>query len=68
LIPESERIQTLTDLKNNREQINQILAKMPISMRTEHLKSQKKEMEQKILEIDRAIELFSKKEVYVRMD
>ena len=42
--------------------------KMPISMRTESLKKQKIELEQKLLEIDKAIEKFSHKIVYVKAD
>ena len=41
---------------------------MPISMRTESLRKQKCELEQKMLEIEKAIEMFSRKIVYVRID
>jgi len=39
---------------------------MPISMRTESLRRQKVELEQKLIEIDRAIEMFSRRTVYVK--
>jgi hypothetical protein len=41
--------------------------KMPISMRTESLKKQKTELEQKIIQIDKASELFSRQHVFVEI-
>lgn len=41
---------------------------MPISMRTESLRRQKIELEQKLIEIDKAIEMFNRKIVYVKLD
>lgn len=45
-----------------------MLMQMPISMRTESLRNQKKELEHKLIEIDKAIDLFSRKTVYIKMD
>ena len=39
---------------------------MPISMRTESLRRQKVELEQKMIEIEKAIEMFNRKIVYVK--
>ena len=61
LMEESERLATLEDLEKNKIEINNILMKMPISMRTESLRRQKEELEKKLIEIDKAITLFSRK-------
>lgn len=42
--------------------------KMPISMRSEGLLKRKAELENKLLEVDRAIEMMSKKQVFIRDD
>ena len=42
--------------------------KMPISMRSEGLLKRKKELEDKLIEVDRAIEMMSKKQVFIRDD
>ena len=65
LIPEDERIKTLADLQSNKVEVGKILMKMPISMRTQSLQKQKTDLENKLLEIERAIGLFSRKEVFV---
>ena len=38
LLPEDERLKTLEDLKANKIKVNDLLMKMPISMRTENLR------------------------------
>lgn len=45
-----------------------IMNQLPISMRTENLKKQKIELEQKLVEIERAIDTFSRRIVYVKID
>jgi hypothetical protein len=64
---ESERLATLKDLNGNKHEINTMLEKLPISMRTQSLTQRKNELEDKLAEIDRAISMFSKKVVYVAM-
>lgn len=64
---EDERLETLRDLQNNKREVNSMLEKMPISMRTHALNQRKNELEDKLAEIDRAIAMFSKKVVYVSM-
>lgn len=64
---EDERLETLRDLQNNKREVNTMLEKLPISMRTHALNQRKNELEDKLAEIDRAIAMFSKKVVYVSM-
>ena len=44
-----------------------MLEKLPISMRTQALNRRKNELEDRLAEIDRAISMFSKKNVFVAM-
>jgi len=45
---EQERIETLAELQNNKKSVNDLLAKMPISMQTATIQRQKKELEGKL--------------------
>jgi len=66
VLPEEERIATLESLYANKKDVSKILNQMPISMRTENLRRQKIELEQKLVEIDKAVEMFSRKLVFVK--
>lgn len=66
-MPEEERIKTLADLEKNKRDVNDLLAKMPISMQTATMQRQKKELEDKLMQIDKAISVMSKKHVYVQV-
>ncbi len=67
-MPEDERVQTLADLKNNMSEITNMLEKMPISMRTQAIERKKGDLETKLNQTEKAIEMFSKKVVYISMD
>jgi len=67
LLPEAERIQTLDHLLQNKKELNNVYMQLPISLRTESLKNQKIQLEQKLKDLDKAIETFSKRVVYVAM-
>ena len=62
---EEERVNTLEELKKNKQEMNEILRNMPLSMRTEALKNKKRELEEKLVDIEKAISTFSRKVVYV---
>lgn len=64
---EAERLATLADLERNRKDVNNMLEKLPISMKTLAMEKRKNELEDKLAEIDRAISMFSKKVVYVAL-
>jgi len=66
VLPEDQRISTLESLHANKKEISKMLNQMPISMRTESLRKQKTELERKLIEIDKGIEMFSRRIVYVR--
>lgn len=65
---EDERVLTLENLKKNKDDLSKILMKLPISMRTEAMKKQKIELENKLNELDKAIDMFSRKQVFVKVN
>jgi len=65
LMPEEERVATLDELVRQKKEIQETIEKMPLSMRSDALKAKKREMEEKMNEIERAITTFSRKFVYV---
>ena len=66
LLSEEERIQTLNSLKKAQIENSLILEKMPITNRTFKLQQKREELMRKLSEIDKAIEMFSKKQVFVK--
>ena len=67
LMPEEERLATLNELLASKETINEMLQKMPISMRTQSLQEKKRGLETKLQEVERAITTFSRKKVLIAM-
>lgn len=65
LMPEEERLETLKDLKDSKKEINTALEKMPVVSRTIAGERTRRELEEKLVRIERAIETFEKKTVYV---
>ena len=64
LLSEEERIKTLKSLKQAQLENSLLLEKMPITNRTFKLQQKKDELIRKLNEIDKAIEMFSKKQVF----
>lgn len=62
---EEERVSTLEELKKSKNEILDILKNMPLSMRTDALKNKKRELELKLVDVEKAISTFSRKVVYV---
>lgn len=65
LMKEEERVKTLEELVKNRKDINEMLINMPLSMRTDALRNKKRELENKLDELEKAITTFSRKVVYI---
>lgn len=63
---EQERIRTLEELTQEKKQISELIFSMPLSMKTEALKNKKRELEQKLSDIEKAITTFSRKVVYIK--
>ena len=60
-MPEDERLKTLEELKTNKKTVQALLDKMPISMQTQSMQRNKKELEDKMIMIDKAIDTMSRK-------
>lgn len=68
LMTEDERIQTLEELQKQKQSISELLFSLPLSLKTDALKNRKRELEAKLLEIERAVTTFSRKVVYIKED
>lgn len=66
LLSEEERVETLNSLIKTQQEITQLLEKMPITNRTLSIQRRKEEFIKKLTEIDKAIDMFSKKRVFVK--
>jgi len=67
LMSEEERLSTLQDLQVTKKELTNMLERMPIANRTQAAERRKKELEEKLMRIERAIETFSKKVVYIAL-
>ena len=68
LMTENERIKTLEELQHQKTDVSDLLFSLPLSLKTEALKAKKRELEAKLVEIERAITTFSRKVVYIKDD
>ena len=64
---EEERLRTLEELNISKKEVNNMLERMPIANQSLALQRRKKELEAKLMRIERAIETFSKKTVYIAL-
>ena len=67
LLTEEERLNTLNGLIENKKQIMNQLEKMPITTRTNSVRIRKEELFNKLEEIEKAIDMFSKKQVFIKI-
>ena len=68
LLSEEERLFTLEKLKQSKNDINQIIEKLPITCDSQAFRSKREELFRKLDEIENAIETFSKKKVFVKIE
>ena len=66
LLSEEERVNTLNGLINSKKEMENLLEKMPITTRTLSIQNKKEELIKKIEEVEKAIDLFSKKQVFIK--
>ena len=66
LLTEEERVETLNGLMNSKKELINILEKLPITTRTLAMQNKKDELIKKIEEVEKAIEMFSKKQVFIK--
>uniref|UniRef100_A0A7S3IPS6 Enkurin domain-containing protein n=1 Tax=Strombidium inclinatum TaxID=197538 RepID=A0A7S3IPS6_9SPIT len=65
-ISEEERVRTLEQLLVNKNEVMKMLMQLPITLRTDSLKSQKTQLEKKLEQLEKTIEMFSRRTVYVK--
>ena len=68
LLSDEERMFTLNKLLESKKEIENLVAKLPITLNTQASKNKQEELYQKLDEIDKAIITFSKKKVFVKVD
>jgi hypothetical protein len=68
LLSEEERLFTLEKLIKSKNDINQIIEKLPITCDSQAFRAKKEELFKKLDEIENAIEIFSKKKVFVKIE
>jgi len=66
LMTEQERVQTLEELHKQKCEVSSLLFSIPLSCKTEALKLRKRDLEIKLVEIERAVTTFSRKIVYIK--
>jgi len=66
LLSEEERISTLNGLISSKKEMTNLLEKMPITTRTLAMQNKKEELIKKIEEVEKAIDMFSKKQVFIK--
>ena len=67
LLSDEERINTLNGLMKNKKELTNQLEKMPITTRTNSIRIRKEELIKKLEEIEKAIDMFSRKQVFVKI-
>ena len=67
LLSEEERLGTLDGLIENKKEITNKIEKMPITNRTNSIRMRREELFRKLEEIEKAINMFSKKKVFVKI-
>ncbi len=68
LLSEEERMFTLNKLLESKKEIENLLAKLPITLNSQAAKNKQEELYKKLDEMDKAIATFSKKKVFVKID
>ena len=67
LLTEEERLNTLNGLIRNKKELTNQLEKMPITTRTNSVRIRKEELIKKLEEIEKAIDMFSRKQVFIKI-
>ena len=66
LLSEEERVKILNALIRSQQQMSNLLEKMPVTYRAPNIQKTKDDLVKKLIEVDKAIEKFSKKRVFVK--
>ncbi|CAF2641420.1 unnamed protein product [Rotaria sp. Silwood2] len=67
-VDNNQRMSTLSQLQSNRTELEKKLCHLPIRNDSVTLRRTKEDIEKKIVELDEAIQIFSKPKVFIKMD
>lgn len=68
LLTDEERIETLNGLIKSKKELETVLEKLPITTRTLAMQQKKQEILNKLADVEKGIDQFSRQKVYVRID
>ena len=68
LLSEEERLLTLNKLLESKKEMENLVAKLPITMSSQAIRNKQEELYKKLDEIEKAISTFSRKKVFVKVD
>ena len=68
LLTEDERLFTLNKLLESKKEIENLVTKLPITMSSQAVKNKQEELYKKLDELEKAIDTFSRKKVFVKVD
>ncbi|XP_048371119.1 enkurin domain-containing protein 1 [Sphaerodactylus townsendi] len=68
LMPESQRMETLNNLKQSQGQLLKDLLLLPLRADTLNLQNRRVELEKKLSQIEEALKIFSRPKVFIKMD
>jgi hypothetical protein len=66
LMTDQERTSTLDELHRQKKEVSDVLFSIPLSLKTDALKNKKRELEAKLVDIERAVTTFSRRVVYIK--
>ncbi|XP_054856819.1 enkurin domain-containing protein 1 isoform X2 [Eublepharis macularius] len=68
LMPESQRVETLNNLKQSQEQLLKDLLLLPVRADTLNLQNRRVGLEKKLSQIEEALKIFSRPKVFIKLD
>ncbi|NXK78049.1 ENKD1 protein, partial [Amazona guildingii] len=68
MMPEDQRLETLSNLKQSQEQLVKDLVMLPVRADTLSMQKRRVELERKLSQIEEAIKIFSRPKVFIKLD
>ncbi|XP_030326271.1 enkurin domain-containing protein 1-like isoform X2 [Strigops habroptila] len=68
MMPEDQRLETLSSLKQSQEQLVKDLVMLPVRADTLSMQKRRVELERKLSQIEEAIKIFSRPKVFIKLD
>ncbi|XP_066860660.1 enkurin domain-containing protein 1 isoform X2 [Anser cygnoides] len=68
MMPEGQRLETLSNLKQSQEQLLKDLVMLPVRADTLSIQKRRVELERKLSQIEEALKIFSRPKVFIKMD